>query len=54
MTENANGEGLLEVEKRPQREEEKYKLYDRMYVSQLSNKEESDTDTDGLTYTYFG
>ena len=51
--ENTNREGLLEVEKRLQREEEQYELYDRIYVGKLSNKEESNTDTDSLTYTYF-
>ena len=45
-TENTNEEGLSEAEKRPQREEEQYELYDRIYVGQLSDKEESDADTD--------
>ena len=51
--ENNNGEGLWEVEKMLQRKEEQHELYDRIYVSQLSNEEESNTDTDGSTYTYF-
>ena len=54
ITENTNGEGLLKAEKRLQREEEKYKLYNRIYIGQLSNEEESITDTNRLTYTYFG
>ena len=53
-TENTNREELLEEDKRLQREEEKYELYYRIYVGQLSNKEESNTDTDGSTDTYFG
>ena len=40
--------------KRLQREEEQYTLYNRIYVGQLSDKEESNTDTDGSTKTYFG
>ena len=54
QTENTNGEELSEVEKRLQREEEKYELYNRIYVGQLSDEGDSDTDTDGSTYTYFG
>ena len=54
VTENNNGEKLFKVEKRPQREEEKYKLYDKIYVGQLSKDEESDKDTNSLRYTYFG
>ena len=46
VTEHTNGEELLEAEKRLQKEEE-YKLYDRIYVRQLSMEEESDMDTDG-------
>ena len=53
VKENINREKLSEVEKKLQREEEKYKLYDRIYVDQLSDKE-SDMDTDSSTYTCFG
>ena len=53
VTEDTNREGLLEVEKRLQREEEQYKLYDSIYIGQSSDEEENDMDTDGLTYTYF-
>ena len=53
MAENANKEELLEAEKRLQQEEGKYDLYRRVYVGQLSNEEESDTDSDGSTYIYF-
>ena len=53
MTENTNGEELLEAEKRHQKEEEKYNLYRRVYVGQLSKEEESDTDSDSSTYSYF-
>ena len=51
--ENTNGEGLSEAKKRLQRDEEQYELYDRIYVGQLSNEEESNMDTNGLTYEYF-
>ena len=52
--EDTNRNEQSEAEKRLQREEEKYELYDRIYVGQLSEKEETDMDTDGSTYTYFG
>ena len=51
MTGNANIEELSGAEKRHQQEEEKYDLYRKVYVGQLSN-EESDMDSDGLTYSY--
>ena len=54
MIENTNREGLSEAEKRLQRDEEQYELYNRIYVGQLSNDEESDMDTDDSAYTYFG
>ena len=50
---NADKEELLEVEKRLQQEEEKYDLNRRVYIGQLSDEEESDMDSDGLTYSYF-
>ena len=53
-TENTNGEGLLEVEKRLHRQEEQYEAYNRIYVGKLSDKEESNTDTDNSAYTCFG
>ena len=53
MAENTNGEGLTEVERRLQREEEKYEMYDKIYMGQLSDEEDSDMDTDKLNYTYF-
>ena len=53
MTGNMNGEELLEAEKRLQKEEQKYNLYRRVYVGQLSEEKESDTDSDCLTYSYF-
>ena len=53
MTENTDGEALTEVERRLQRKKEKYEVYNRIYVSQLSNEEESKTNTDDAQYTYF-
>ena len=52
-TGNTSGEKLSEVEKRLQKEEEKYNLYGRVYVGQLSEEEENDTDSDCSTYNYF-
>ena len=52
-TEDTNGHEPSEAEKRLQREEEKYKLYDRTYMGQLSEEKETGMDTDGLMYTYF-
>ena len=37
VTENIDGEGLTEVGGKLQREEEKYELYDRMYIGQISD-----------------
>ena len=53
MTGNTNEEELLEVEKGLQKEEEKYDLYGKVYVGQLSKEEESDMDSDCLIYNYF-
>ena len=44
---------LSEVERKLQQKEEKYKLYQTIYMGQLSEEEESDTESDGLTYSYF-
>ena len=54
VMESTNREGLSEGEKRLQREEEQYELYDRIYIGQLSSKEESNMNTDSSTSTYFG
>ena len=54
MTENTDGKGLTEAERKRQREEEKYEIFDQIYVGQLSNEEDSNTDIDELAYTYFG
>ena len=53
MTGNTNGEELSEVEKRLHKEEEKYNLYRRIYVGQLSKEKESDIDSDCSAYNYF-
>ena len=52
-TGNSNGEELLEVGKGLQTEEEKYDIYGRVYVGQLSKEEESDMDSDCLTCNCF-
>ena len=53
MTENTNKEVLTEVERKLQREEEEYKMYDRIYVGLLSYEEDSNMDTNDMAYTYF-
>ena len=45
--------GLPEVEKRYQLEEEMYALHQKVYVVQLSNEEESDTESDYFDYNHF-
>ena len=52
-TENTD-EGLTETKMRLQREEEKFEVYDRIYVSLLSEEEDSNTETDESMYTHFG
>ena len=52
-TENTD-EGLMEAEVKLQGEEEKFEMYDRIYMGLLSDEESSDMETDELTYTYFG
>ena len=51
-TKEETTEGLTEVEKRYQLEEEKYALHKRVYVGQLSDKE-SDTKSDYSKYNHF-
>ena len=53
-TGNTDREGLMEAQRRLQREEEMYEVYNRIYMGQLSDKEESNTDTDDSQYPYFG
>ena len=52
--EDTNGEELMEAERRLQGEEEKYEMYNRIYVGQLSDEEDSDMGTDDTSYIYFG
>ena len=46
-------EGLIEAEVKLQREEEKFKMYDKIYVGLLSKEETSDMETDESMYSYF-
>ena len=48
-----DSEELSKVERKLQQEEECYKWYQRVYVGQLSEDKESDTESDGSTYSYF-
>ena len=50
---NTDREELLKEEKRLQQEEEKYDIYRRVYIGQLSKEEESDMDSECLTYRHF-
>ena len=52
-TEETTG-GLTEVEKRYQLEEKNYALHQKVYVGQLSGKEENDTESDYSGYSHFG
>ena len=49
-----DSEELLETaERRLQWEEESYEQYQTLYMGQLSEEEESDTELDDSTYCYF-
>ena len=52
MTEKTDDE-LTKVEKRDQQEEEKYMMYQRTYIGQLSEEEESNTESDYSGSSYF-
>ena len=47
-------EGQTGMKIRLQKEAEKFKMYDRIYVGQLSEEETSNTEMDDLAYSYFG
>ena len=54
MTGKNDGKELSEAERKFQQEEEKYDLYQGIHVGQLSEEEEeSDTESDSSTYSYF-
>ena len=53
MVENNDSDELSEAERKLHQEEEKCKLYQRVYVGQLSEEEESDTESDCSGYSYF-
>ena len=44
---------MTELETRYQQEEEKYVLQQKIYIDQLSDEEESDTDSEYSGYSYF-
>ena len=48
-----NGEVLTEVERKHQSEEENYEVYDRIYMGQLSDVEDTNMDNDNMSYIYF-
>ena len=58
---SANAEGttkdkeeeLMKAEVRPQKEEEKLEMHDKIYISLLSKEETSNTETDEMMYLYF-
>ena len=45
---------LSKAEKKQQQEEEKYVVYQRTYIGQLSEEDESYTESDYSGYSYFG
>ena len=47
-------EKQTEMELRLQKEEERYELYNRLYIGQLHKEEMTDTETDNSSYSYFG
>ena len=53
MVEKNNSNKLSDSERKLQQEEEKYKQYQRVYMGQLSEKEESDTELDCSVCSYF-
>ena len=48
-----NNRELTECEQRLQKEAEKYELYDRVYIGQLSEEDMTDTETEESAYLYF-
>ena len=52
-TGSTNTGELLEVEKRLQKDEERYELCNRIYIGQPTKEEESNMDTDDSMYTFF-
>ena len=47
-------EGQMDMQIRLQKEAEKFEMYDRIYVGQLSAEETSNTEMNDLAYSYFG
>ena len=52
--EPGKAEQLAEMELRLQKEVERYKLYNRVYIGQLSEEDTTDMETGDLTYLYLG
>ena len=50
---NNESDKLSEAERKLQQEEENYEQYQRVYLGQLSEEVESDTESDCSVYTYF-
>ena len=53
MEEKNDSDELSEAE-RKQQQEQKFTVYQRIYVAQLSEEEESETELDYSGYSYFG
>ena len=49
-----NNRELTEQQQRLQKEAEKYELYDKVYIGQLSEEDMTDTEMDKSAYLYFG
>ena len=54
MGEKNDSDELSKVERKQQQEEEKYVVYQRTYIGQLSEEKESKTESDNSGYSYFG
>ena len=45
--------GQTDMEIRLQKEAEKFNMYDRIYIGQMSEEQTSDTEMDDMAYSYF-
>ena len=48
-----DSDNTSKVERKHQQEEEKYKVYQKAYMGQLSEEDESNTESDYSGYSYF-
>ena len=53
MVKKNDSNELSKAERKQQQEEEKYEVYQRTYIGQLSEEGESNTESDCSGYSYF-